>query len=79
MTTRNRLSRRAAARRLGIHRTILRAWNECGVGPLPDENGRYDPTAVTRWAGEMSAAGDGMLGAPSPLNECDLRLVLMPE
>ncbi|KSU52912.1 hypothetical protein [Microbacterium enclense] len=50
------LTARAVARRLRIHRSTLLVWNDCGVGPLPDERGRYPVDVVTAWADEMSAA-----------------------
>lgn len=55
--TRHHLTARAVARRLGIRRSTLLVWNDCGVGPLPDERGRYDPASVVEWAAEMSAIG----------------------
>jgi hypothetical protein len=56
MMTSEQLTARATARRLGVRRSTLRAWNDCGVGPLPDDRGHYSADAVDAWVGEMSAA-----------------------
>lgn len=47
---------RAVARRLGIRAATLRAWNDSGVGPLPDEHERYRADAVSAWMEEIASA-----------------------
>jgi hypothetical protein len=56
MMTSERLTARAVARRIGIRRSTLTAWNDCGVGPLPDERGLYDPATVATWVNEVQNA-----------------------
>lgn len=64
MMTSKHLTARAAACHLGVRRSTLRAWNESGVGPLPDVHGRYDPASVIEWSGEMAAAAAGDTAHP---------------
>lgn len=57
MTPRTALIRTSEApRTIGVTRSALRAWAPAGIGPAPDRLGRYDRTALTDWAREMSAA-----------------------
>jgi hypothetical protein len=48
------LSVRAAARRLGVSAPTLREWSDVGVGPLPDELGRYGHATVTGWLEDIA-------------------------
>lgn len=43
-----------AARYLGISSRTLREWLDGEVGPLPDDQGRYDRATVAGWGEETN-------------------------
>ena len=43
------------AARLRVRAATLRAWADCGVGPLPDGRGVYRRDVVAAWVAEVTA------------------------